>query len=145
VIKFTAMTTENGLAKAFGSQGAILTATFMVNAGAPAGTSLLNLTDSATGLQTALFDGSVLRNNLSINPAITDGVDEGVDAVFSVLGAAPSDFDASAVGNVTPLDALAAWHAVSREPAVSKRSLLAIGLAARDDEEPWLAFWLSDD
>jgi hypothetical protein len=96
VIRFSAITSTNGLAKAIGSQGVILTATFKVNAGASAGTSLLNITDSAPGITTALFDGSVLRNNLSIRPAITDGADGG-DATMVVIG--DSSFDALFLAN----------------------------------------------
>jgi hypothetical protein len=110
VIKFTASTPTDNLAKAFNSQGTILTATFEVKVTATAGSSLINITETAAGVATGLYDGSPFRNNLVINPAVTDGNDSaaGVDALFSVVDPVvdPAAHDVNRDGDVTPLDAL---------------------------------------
>jgi hypothetical protein len=84
VIKFAASTNVNYLSKTFNARGSLLTATLMINADASAGSTSINLTDAVRGIPTALYDGTPLRNNLLIDPAVTDGWDAGVDARFTV-------------------------------------------------------------
>jgi hypothetical protein len=128
VIQFTALTMTDGLVMAFNSQGTIFTATFDINTGAAAGSSLLNITSDATGRLTELWDGSIRRNNLAINPAVTNGDDtaSGVDATFTIVRE----------GAVDDFSPEVWWSAMSARDA----EICAVDESFADDEEydAWL-------